>query len=349
MRRADRDGRRAGPAGSARTRSSCRRGCRPTPKRARPCSGVRRHDAAGRGAVDRRGVPRRRRAARGSRARRSRSRRGCARRSASGSDCRSPSASRARSSSPRSRAASRSPTACSLVPPDRELAFLHPLPVERLWGVGPSPRARLHARGITTVGEVAGLGEARSSRCSAGRPGGTCTRSRTTATRGRCEARRRRRSMGRSARSAVADARSPRSTRRWSRSSTASRAGCGPRTGVGRTVVLRLRFDDFSRATRSHTLPYATAHTQTILARPGRCSTRAMPMIERAGDHARRRRGRQPRRLRASSSAAVRRAWQRRARRSPRRGARCASDRPRSPGPCCSAAGQGLSVPLLPD
>ena len=34
---------------------------------------------------------------------------------------------------------------------------------------------------------------------------------------------------------------------------------------VGRTVVLRLRFDDFSRATRSHTLPRATAHTQTIL------------------------------------------------------------------------------------
>ena len=35
---------------------------------------------------------------------------------------------------------------------------------------------------------------------------------------------------------------------------------------VGRTVVLRLRFDDFSRATRSHTLPFATAHTPTILA-----------------------------------------------------------------------------------
>ena len=35
---------------------------------------------------------------------------------------------------------------------------------------------------------------------------------------------------------------------------------------VGRTVVLRLRFDDFTRATRSHTLTYATAQTQTILA-----------------------------------------------------------------------------------
>ena len=35
---------------------------------------------------------------------------------------------------------------------------------------------------------------------------------------------------------------------------------------VCRTVVLRLRFDDFSRATRSHTLTEATAQTQTILA-----------------------------------------------------------------------------------
>jgi DNA polymerase-4 len=34
---------------------------------------------------------------------------------------------------------------------------------------------------------------------------------------------------------------------------------------IGRTVVLRLRFADFSRATRSHTLPQATAGTRTIL------------------------------------------------------------------------------------
>ena len=45
------------------------------------------------------------------------------------------------------------------VPPDRELAFLHPLPVERLWGVGPATAAKLHDRGIATVGEVAVLGE----------------------------------------------------------------------------------------------------------------------------------------------------------------------------------------------
>ena len=40
---------------------------------------------------------------------------------------------------------------------------------------------------------------------------------------------------------------------------------------VGRTVMLRLRFDDFTRATRSHTLPEPTAQTQVILRRSARC------------------------------------------------------------------------------
>ena len=52
---------------------------------------------------------------------------------------------------------------------------------------------------------------------------------------------------------------------------------------MGRTVVLRLRFDDFSRATRSHTLGQATAHTETILATARGLLAAAMPMIERRG------------------------------------------------------------------
>src|SRR5205085_5675689 len=47
------------------------------------------------------------------------------------------------------------PDGLLLVPPDGELAFLHPLPVERIWGVGPATAARLHAWGIRTVGELA--------------------------------------------------------------------------------------------------------------------------------------------------------------------------------------------------
>src|SRR5687767_9122256 len=51
------------------------------------------------------------------------------------------------------------PDGLLVVPPGGELAFLHPLPVERLWGVGAVTAAKLHERGITTVGQVASLNE----------------------------------------------------------------------------------------------------------------------------------------------------------------------------------------------
>src|SRR5690606_2251688 len=51
------------------------------------------------------------------------------------------------------------PDGLLLVEPERELEFLHALPVERLWGVGPVTAAKLHERGISTVAEVAGLPE----------------------------------------------------------------------------------------------------------------------------------------------------------------------------------------------
>ena len=52
---------------------------------------------------------------------------------------------------------------------------------------------------------------------------------------------------------------------------------------VGRTVVLRLRFDDFSRATRSHTIARATADTRAILAAARDLLATATPLIERQG------------------------------------------------------------------
>ena len=119
--------------------------------------GVRRHDATRRGAVDRRGVPRRRRAATGVRHAGADRPCSCDRTCGSGSACRSPSGWRGRSSSPRWRAASPNPTVCSSFRSAGELAFLHPLPVERLWGVGPATAGKLHARGITTVADVARL------------------------------------------------------------------------------------------------------------------------------------------------------------------------------------------------
>src|ERR671929_45069 len=51
------------------------------------------------------------------------------------------------------------PDGLLVVPPDGELHFLHPLPVERLWGVGPVTSRKLHDAGLHTVGEVARIDE----------------------------------------------------------------------------------------------------------------------------------------------------------------------------------------------
>jgi DNA polymerase-4 len=51
------------------------------------------------------------------------------------------------------------PDGLLVVPPDAELEFLHPLPIERLWGVGPVTARKLRERRIVTVGQVANLGE----------------------------------------------------------------------------------------------------------------------------------------------------------------------------------------------
>jgi DNA polymerase-4 len=175
------------------------------------------------------------------------------------------------------------PDGLLVVPPDRELAFLHPLPVERLWGVGPATADKLRAQGITTVGEVARLGEP-SLVSMLGRASGRHLQALAHNRDPRpVHVRRRRGSIG----SQRALGRSPKSLdaidsvvvglvdRVTRRMRTAGR--------VGRTVVLRLRFDDFSRATRSHTLPRATAHTQTILTTARGLLTTAVPMIERQG------------------------------------------------------------------
>ncbi len=175
------------------------------------------------------------------------------------------------------------PDGLLMVPPDGELAFLHPLPVERLWGVGPVTASKLRALGLTTVGEVAQLSEpaliALLGRAS-GRHLHALAHNRD---RRPVQARRRRRSVG----AQRALGRSPRSLddvdvalvalvdRVTRRMRAAGR--------VGRTIVLRLRFADFSRATRSHTLPHATANTETILITARGLLAIAAPMIEDRG------------------------------------------------------------------
>jgi DNA polymerase-4 len=175
------------------------------------------------------------------------------------------------------------PDGLLVVPVDAELAFLHPLPVDRLWGVGPVTAAKLRDRGILTVGMVAQVGQAALVSIlgqAAGRhlhalahnydprPVQVGRRRRSVGAQ---------RALGRSPRSRdAADAALAALVDRVTRRMRAAGR-------VGRTVVLRLRFDDFSRATRSHTLAWPTASTKQILDTARGLLGTAMPMIERQG------------------------------------------------------------------
>ncbi|WP_371748630.1 DNA polymerase IV [Aquihabitans sp. G128] len=175
------------------------------------------------------------------------------------------------------------PDGLLLVPPDGELAFLHPLPIERIWGVGQVTARKLHARGIHTVGELAQLDEQVLTGLLGGGPG----RHLHALAQGRdprhVQTGRRRRSMG----AQRALGRRPTSAAELDASVLAlvdrvtRRLRAAGR--VGRTVVLRLRFDDFSRATRSHTLSWPTAHTPTVLAAARDLVRAATPLIEAQG------------------------------------------------------------------
>ena len=175
------------------------------------------------------------------------------------------------------------PDGLLVVPPDRELDFLHPLPVGRLWGVGPKTAAKLNERGISTVGEVARLGEpvlvAMLGR-GVGRHLHALAHNRDPRP---VQVGRRRRSIG--AQRALGRAtKSPESidaalaalVDRVARRLRSAERAC-------RTVVLRLRFDDFTRVTRSHTMMRATLATPTILGVARGLLAEARPLIERQG------------------------------------------------------------------
>ncbi|PND58857.1 DNA polymerase IV [Mycobacterium sp. ENV421] len=175
------------------------------------------------------------------------------------------------------------PDGLLLVPPERELDFLHPLPVRRLWGVGPKTADKLHAYGIETVAQVAELGESMLASMVGPAMGRQLYSLSRNIDRRRVDTGRRRRSVG--AQRALGRRRiSPgeldavviglvdRITRRMR---------CAQRTG--RTVVLRLRFDDFTRITRSHTMARATGSTAPILAAARDLVAAAAPLIAERG------------------------------------------------------------------
>jgi DNA polymerase-4 len=175
------------------------------------------------------------------------------------------------------------PDGLLLVDPATELAFLHPLPVGRLWGVGAVTARRLHDRGIANVGDLARAGEA-ALVAILGRSSGRYLHNAAFNRDVRpVRAGRRRRSIG-SQRALGRNALSPdqldgvvvalvdRVTRRMRRAHI-----------TGRTVVLRLRFDDFKRASRSRTLVRATAATDSILFIARALLVAAAPLIQRRG------------------------------------------------------------------
>jgi DNA polymerase-4 len=175
------------------------------------------------------------------------------------------------------------PDGLLVVPPGGERAFLEPLPVEALWGVGPATAGRLRARGLARVGDVAALGEEALVAIlgvAAGRHLHALAHNRDPRP---VRAGRRRRSVG--SQCAMSFASRPpeeidrtlvalvdRVTRRMRRSGHA-----------GRTVVLRLRFGDYTRASRSRTLPDATAASRTVLETARELLAEARPAIRERG------------------------------------------------------------------
>lgn len=177
------------------------------------------------------------------------------------------------------------PDGLLLVPPGRELQFLHPLPVRRLWGVGARTEEKLRAHGIETVAQVAELNEATLASMIGSAMGRQLYCLARNIDRRRVDTGVRRRSVG--AQRALGrrgngmshheiDAVVVNLVDRITR-----RMRAAGRTG--RTVTLRLRFDDFGRATRSHTLPGATASTEPILAAARELVGAAAPVIAERG------------------------------------------------------------------
>ncbi len=175
------------------------------------------------------------------------------------------------------------PDGLLVVPPEEEDAFLFPLPVNRLWGVGPITTAKLHARGITTVGDLAAVGE-RSLRIMIG----PAASRHVHAVAHHVDPRSvvvgaRRHSIG--SQQALGRAKHERRELEVVLVGLVDRVMRRMRKAdrVGRTVTLRFRFDDFTRATRSHTMGRATAETKPVLATATQLLDTALPAIWKRG------------------------------------------------------------------
>ena len=171
------------------------------------------------------------------------------------------------------------PDGLLVVPPERELAFLHPLDVGALWGVGPKTTAKLLERGITRVGEVAALDEAVLVAMLGPASGHHLHSLADNRDPRPVETGRRRRSMG--ANAALGRGHRPPEEVCAMLDGLLDGIARRLRTArvVGHTVVLRIRFDDFTRVTRSYTLPSPTADTTPLRDAARRLLDDAQPLV----------------------------------------------------------------------
>ena len=175
------------------------------------------------------------------------------------------------------------PDGLLVVAPDAELEFLHPLPVEHLWGVGKVTARKLHNMGITIVKQIAELSEERAIEL-LGRAAGRHLHALSHNQDPRpVHVGRRRHSIG--SQHATGLSRLAPDALDASLLTLVERVTRRMRVAhrVGRTVVLRMRFGDYTRATRSHTLQWPTAETQVILTTARELLTAAMPMVRTEG------------------------------------------------------------------
>lgn len=175
------------------------------------------------------------------------------------------------------------PDGLLVVPIETELTFLHSLPVERIWGVGPATSAKLHAARITTVAQVVDFDVAELSRIV-----GAGTAHQLHALAHNRDPRRvrsgtRRRSIG--SQSAIGRGRHSEAHLDRTLQAIVDRVTRRLRSAgrTGNTVVLRLRFDDFARSTTSHTLTRPTDNTAVVLDIARRLLARRMPEVRDRG------------------------------------------------------------------
>lgn len=175
------------------------------------------------------------------------------------------------------------PDGMLVVPVGGERDFLHPLPVEAIWGVGDATAKRIRRLGVRTVGDLAEIPEGSLIAALGKHSGSHLHALANLRERARIRPKRRRRSIG--SQSAIGSGRHSKRKVERTLDRLVDRVARRLRSAgrAGRTVVLRLRFADYTRSTRSRTLPRATDSTEPIRAAARALLEEARPLILERG------------------------------------------------------------------